>query len=81
VIVAHKGFVWAELEVDGVAAHGSRPDLGVDAIVKAGPVLTALGELDEALGQRTHHRCSAAARSTPRRSRAGSSCRVIRRAA
>jgi acetylornithine deacetylase len=53
-IVAHKGFIWAELEVDGVAAHGSRPDLGVDAIVKAGPVLSALGELDEALGQRTH---------------------------
>jgi acetylornithine deacetylase len=26
----------------------------VDAIVKAGPVLTALGELDEALGERTH---------------------------
>jgi acetylornithine deacetylase len=53
-IVAHKGFIWAELEVDGVAAHGSRPDLGVDAIVKAGHVLTALGELDEALGKRTH---------------------------
>jgi len=53
-IVAHKGFVWAEIELEGVAAHGSRPHLGVDAIVKAGPVLTALGELDEALGARTH---------------------------
>jgi acetylornithine deacetylase len=53
-IVAHKGFVWAEIEVTGVAAHGSRPQLGEDAIVKAGPVLTALGELDEALGARTH---------------------------
>jgi acetylornithine deacetylase len=53
-IVAHKGFVWAEIEVTGRAAHGSRPQLGVDAIVKAGPVLTALGELDEALGARTH---------------------------
>jgi acetylornithine deacetylase len=53
-IVAHKGFVWAEVEVTGRAAHGSRPQLGVDAIVKAGPVLTALGELDEALGARTH---------------------------
>ena len=46
-IVAHKGFVWAEIEVTGRAAHGSRPLLGVDAIVKTGPVLTALGELDE----------------------------------
>jgi acetylornithine deacetylase len=31
-IVAHKGFVWIEIEVSGRAAHGSRPDLGVDAI-------------------------------------------------
>jgi acetylornithine deacetylase len=54
VIVAHKGFVWAEIEVTGTAAHGSRPHLGVDAIVKTGPILTALGALDEALGERTH---------------------------
>lgn len=53
-IVAHKGFVWGEIEVTGVAAHGSRPDLGVDAIVGAAPVLTALGELDASLGARTH---------------------------
>jgi acetylornithine deacetylase len=53
-VVAHKGFVWSEIEVTGVAAHGSRPHLGVDAIVKTGPVLTALGELDAALGERTH---------------------------
>ena len=52
--IAHKGFVWAEIEVTGRAAHGSRPHLGVDAIVKTGPVLTALGELDAALAQRTH---------------------------
>jgi acetylornithine deacetylase len=53
-VVAHKGFVWIEIEVTGVAAHGSRPHLGVDAIVKSGPVLTAIGELDVALGERTH---------------------------
>jgi acetylornithine deacetylase len=53
-VVAHRGFVWAEIEVTGRAAHGSHPHLGVDAIVKAGPVLTALGELDVALGERTH---------------------------
>jgi acetylornithine deacetylase len=53
-IVAHKGFVWAEIEVTGRAAHGSRPHLGVDAIVKSGPVLAALGALDEALAARTH---------------------------
>jgi acetylornithine deacetylase len=53
-VVAHKGFVWAEVEVEGRAAHGSRPHLGVDAIFKAGPILTALGELDAALADRTH---------------------------
>src|SRR4051794_878536 len=53
-VVAHKGFVWSEIEVTGRAAHGSRPHLGVDAIVKAGPILTALGELDAALGAREH---------------------------
>jgi acetylornithine deacetylase len=54
IAVAHKGFVWAEIEITGVAAHGSRPHLGLDAIVKAGPILTALGELDAALGERQH---------------------------
>jgi acetylornithine deacetylase len=54
IAIAHKGFLWAEIEVTGRAAHGSRPHLGVDAIVKAGPVLTALGELDRALGGNEH---------------------------
>src|SRR4051812_40461378 len=49
VAVAHKGFVWAEIDVQGRAAHGSRPALGVDAIVHAGPILTAIGALDDAL--------------------------------
>jgi acetylornithine deacetylase len=53
-VVAHKGFVWSEIEVRGRAAHGSRPDLGVDAIAKTGPVLTALSELDASLGARRH---------------------------
>jgi acetylornithine deacetylase len=54
VVVAHKGFLWAEIEVSGRAAHGSRPDLGLDAIVKTGPILTALGALDERLAERSH---------------------------
>jgi acetylornithine deacetylase len=53
-MVAHKGFVWSEIHVAGRAAHGSRPHLGVDAIVKMGPVLTELGALDDALGGREH---------------------------
>lgn len=54
IAIAHKGFAWLEIEVRGRAAHGSRPKLGVDAIVKAGPVLTALEELDGRLGE-SHH--------------------------
>jgi acetylornithine deacetylase len=56
VVVAHKGFAWLEVEITGRAAHGSRPHLGVDAIVKAGPILTALGALDDALGGHEHPR-------------------------
>jgi acetylornithine deacetylase len=54
IVIAHKGFAWLEVEVRGRAAHGSRPHLGIDAIVKSGPFLTALGELDERLGERHH---------------------------
>jgi acetylornithine deacetylase len=54
VCVAHKGFMWLEIETRGRAAHGSRPDEGVDAIVHMGPVLTALGELAGQLAARPH---------------------------
>ena len=52
--VAHKGFVWAELETRGRAAHGSRADLGVDAIAGMGPVLTGIAALQAALDARPH---------------------------
>ncbi|HMB23603.1 MAG TPA: M20/M25/M40 family metallo-hydrolase, partial [Anaerolineales bacterium] len=45
-ILAHRGFVWLEIETIGKAAHGSRPDLGLDAIVKMGKVLTEMEKLD-----------------------------------
>jgi acetylornithine deacetylase len=54
IVIAHKGFVWSELTVHGRAAHGSRPELGVDAIVAAAPVLARLGELDAALEAVSH---------------------------
>ena len=54
VVVAHKGFVWIEIAVAGHAVHGSRPELGVDAIVKTGPLLVELAALDDALGKRRH---------------------------
>ena len=55
VAIAHRGFVGFELETEGVAAHGSRPDLGVDAIAKMGPILVALAELDERLQTGSRH--------------------------
>jgi acetylornithine deacetylase len=47
--VAHKGFAWVEVTTQGVAAHGSRPNDGEDAILKMGRVLTGLETLDRAL--------------------------------
>ena len=45
-VIAHKGFVWADIEVHGRAAHGSRPQLGIDANAKLGHVLVAIEKLD-----------------------------------
>ena len=56
ICTAHKGFVWQDIETVGVAAHGSRPDLGVDAIVKMGKVLVGLEELDRSLHSAPSHR-------------------------
>jgi acetylornithine deacetylase len=54
-ILAHKGFVWAELVTTGRAAHGSRWDLGVSAIAKMGRIITALETFDRTeLRTRTH---------------------------
>jgi acetylornithine deacetylase len=44
--LAHKGFVWLEIETRGRAAHGSRYDLGVDAIALMGRVLSGVEDLD-----------------------------------
>jgi acetylornithine deacetylase len=53
--IAHRGFAGFEIETRGVAAHGSRPDLGVDAIAKMGHVLLALEALDRRLQAGTPH--------------------------
>lgn len=53
---AHRGFVWIELEFTGRAAHGSRYDIGVDAIRHAALVLAELDDLDATVLPRTTHR-------------------------
>jgi acetylornithine deacetylase len=52
---AHRGFVWLEVVIAGRAAHGSRWDIGVDAIRHAGLLLAELDRVDaEVLPAREH---------------------------
>lgn len=59
IATAHKGFVWVEVDILGVAAHGSNPTAGVDAILQAGWFLKALEKyplpMDDVLGQASMH--------------------------
>ncbi len=52
---AHKGFAWADVDVRGVAAHGSRHDVGVDAIALAALVVAEVEAYQQReLTQRSH---------------------------
>jgi len=53
--IAHRGWVAFDIETRGRAAHGSRPDLGVDAIAKMGPILVQIEALDQSLQGRSPH--------------------------
>jgi acetylornithine deacetylase len=55
VCVAHKGFVWIEVETIGRSAHGSRFREGVDANTLMGRFLCRLERLGEELTQRPGH--------------------------
>lgn len=55
IMPAHLGFVWIDVTTHGRAAHGSRWDLGVDAIRHAGLILTEIDRIDtELLPTRGH---------------------------
>ena len=55
IMPAHLGFVWIDVTTHGRAAHGSRWDLGVDAIRHAGLVLAELDRFDaDELPKRRH---------------------------
>ena len=45
---AHRGFAWFDVELRGRAAHGSRYDVGIDAIMHAGLLLAELDRLEHA---------------------------------
>jgi acetylornithine deacetylase len=55
VIIAHRGYAWARIDVLGRAAHGSLYDEGVDAIAKAGKALVALEQLDKSFEKMPKH--------------------------
>lgn len=53
--IAHKGFVWLEVETIGRAAHGSRYHEGIDANMRMGRVLAELDRLEQELRARAPH--------------------------
>jgi acetylornithine deacetylase len=55
IATAHKGFAWAEVETQGRAAHGSRPEEGIDAIVLMGRVLAEMESLQRRLESGAAH--------------------------
>jgi acetylornithine deacetylase len=55
VCLAHRGFSWIEVETLGVAAHGSRFDLGIDANMRMGRFLARLDLLEQQLRARMPH--------------------------
>ncbi len=55
IMPAHKGFAWIEIEVRGRAAHGSRYEVGVDAILDGGIVLEELAALERDVLPARHH--------------------------
>src|SRR5438034_2090213 len=55
IALGHKGFEWVEVITEGVAAHGSRPADGRDAILRMGRVLSRLEKLDRELQSRHPH--------------------------
>ena len=46
-VVEHQGFGWIDVISHGVAAHGSAPESGVDAIVHLAEVITRMHKLDQ----------------------------------
>jgi acetylornithine deacetylase len=56
VCLAHKGYLWIEVVVEGRAAHGSKFELGIDANMKMGLFLARLNQLEIDLRTRSPHR-------------------------
>ena len=55
ICLAHKGYLWVEVETKGRAAHGSRFEEGIDANLRMGRFLAHLDRLERELRARTPH--------------------------
>src|SRR3989304_4460302 len=55
ICLAHKGFIWLEVETTGRAAHGSRFEEGIDANMHMGRFLAELEKLEKELRARKGH--------------------------
>jgi len=55
ICLAHKGFIWIEVQTEGRAAHGSRFAEGVDANMRMGRFLAGLDQLEQRLRARSRH--------------------------
>lgn len=55
ICLAHKGYLWIEVETVGRAAHGSRFEQGIDANLRMGRFLSSLETLERDLRSRAPH--------------------------
>src|SRR5947207_1822297 len=55
IVTAHKGDLWLQLETRGVAAHGSRPDLGRNAVHEMARIVDLLETTYGAMLRRRRH--------------------------
>ena len=55
ICLAHRGYLWIEVEAIGRAAHGSKFDQGIDANMRMGRFLGALDQLERNLRNRKPH--------------------------
>ncbi len=54
-VLGHKGFVWAEIVTQGLAAHGSQWQIGASAIGKMGRIIAALENFDQDILRKRVH--------------------------
>lgn len=55
ICIAHRGFIWYDIEVFGKEAHGSQYKIGIDANMRMGRLLAELDKLEQELRARPPH--------------------------